>query len=198
MPSSLEVAALKAAIRLAKPVNPMLATLEEMIDIGSKPTRATLLAPAKMPIIGGAPIIKFSGSSQLTGAFGAAGSAAWGIGFLVSVGLYASNTPEVGVFSTLGGGIFVNTPGASIGGELTLILGTPLDFSGPYLGVSVSAGTGLGVTGTLLFSPTLPLTFPPILTLMGCSINFSAVTPTKLPLTVAITVTNTKISKFKI
>lgn len=108
--SSLEVAALKAAIRLAKPVNPILATLEEIIDIGSKPTRAMLLAPAKMPIIGGAPIIKFSGSRKLTGSFGVAGSAAAGIGFLVSVGLYASNTPEVGVFSTLGGGIFVNTP----------------------------------------------------------------------------------------
>jgi hypothetical protein len=172
-----------------------LETAEEIVDIASKPPSPRLLAPAKKLI---SPfILKFSSSSQLTVAGAFAYSAAAGFGILGSFGLYASTMREVGYFATVGAGIFINTPGGSVGGELTLILGTPADFSGPYLGIGVGAGVAVTVTDTLLFSPTLPLTIPLTLTLMGFSFNVSASTPTRLPVTVSIEVTDTKITSLK-
>ena len=43
------------------------------------------------------------------------------VGTLIgSFGIYASTIREVGFFSTIGGGITINTPGAAVGGEVTL------------------------------------------------------------------------------
>jgi hypothetical protein len=195
-----ELAALKSALRFGKAFSPSLGTAEEIVDIASKPVAVRLLTPAKMPLVSKSPvIIKFSSSTQLTlaGAFAYSAIPVPGLGVLASLGLYASTTREVGCFATLGGGIFINTPGASLGEEVTLILGTPADFSGPYFGIGVGVGVGVTVTETLLFSPTLPLTIPLTLTLMGFSFNLSASTPTKLPVTVSIEVTNTKIRRLK-
>lgn len=195
-----ELAALKSALRFGKAFSPSLGTAEEIVDIASKPPAVRLLTPAKMPLVSKSPVIlKFSSSTQLTvaGAFAASVIFLPGFGVLSSFGLYASTTREVGYFTTYGGGIFINTPSGSLGGELTYILGTPTDFSGPYFGIGVGAGVGVTVTDTLLFSPTLPLTIPLTLTLMGFSVNVSASTPTKLPVTVSIEVTDTEITSLK-
>ena len=192
-----EAAALKAALRFGKKlgISPLLGVAEEIVNIDS-PTRVvtSLLRPSTGTLVSSPLIIHFSSSSELTGALAVAASLGAVVGVLGSFGVYASTIREVGVFATVGAGIFFNTPGAAAGGEVTLILGTPIDFAGPYFGISLGAGTGVGVAVTLLFAPTLPVGFPIVLTLMGLAFNVSAVTPTKLPLTVTIEVTNTRIS----
>jgi hypothetical protein len=195
--SPTEVAAMKAAIRLGNlfGVSPLLKTAEEVVNIASPPRVVTsLLKPSKGNLVSPRLEIKFSSSSELTVALALAGSAAAGIGVVGSAGVYGSTVREVGVFFSIGPGIFFNTPGASIGGEYTIILGTPTDFAGPYFGITLAAGAPLSAAVTLLFSPTLPLGIPLVLTLMGLAVNISLSTPTRLPLTVSIEVTNTKIS----
>jgi hypothetical protein len=196
-----ELAALKSAARFGKLFNPLMGNLEEVVGIASKPPKVTLVAPTKMAVGGGRPRILFksSPSMDMTASLAIAGSIASGIGpgGLVSMGVFASTTREWGTFVTLGGGLFFNTPTASIGGEFTSIAGTPSDFSGPYLGVSGGFGTVVGATFTVLFSPTLPLTVPLTLTFMGVAISLSAVTPADLPVTISIEVTNTRITSIR-
>jgi hypothetical protein len=92
-----------------------------------------------------------------------------------------------------------NTPGLSAGIEVTLVFGGPSDLAGPYFGISVGvtlvAGIGGGVTGTVLFSPTFAGTTITSFTLMGVALNFSASTGFKLPVTVSLEMTNTRISR---
>jgi hypothetical protein len=192
---STEISALKAALRIGSTfgVSPLFSTAEELVTLATppKPT-ASILKPSKS-LVSSTVAIKFSSSAELTGALAVASSLSAVATALGSFGVYASTIREVGFFSSIGAGITFNTPGAAVGGEVTVILGTPSDFAGPYFGIAFSAGTGVGVGVTLLFSPTLGGTPPLILTLMGLAFNVSAVTPTKLPLSVTIEVTNTRI-----
>lgn len=188
--------ALQAAVRLGSSfgLSPMFQTADEILGIASppKPT-VSILTPVKN-LISSSVAIKFSSSSEFTGSIALASSLAAVATVLGSTGIYASTTREIGFFSTLGAGITFNTPSASAGGEVSLIRGTPLDLAGNCFGLSFSAGTGTSFGFTLLFSPTLGGTPPLILTYIGVAINISATTPTKLPLTVTIEVTNTQIS----
>jgi len=107
---------------------------------------------------------------------------------VASAGLYASTTREIGTYFTLGIGLFIPGVGASIGGEFTVIVGTPSDLSGPYLSAGVSVAPAVfGVGASLLFSPGPPLT------LMGLTISLSANTPSEIPLVIALEATDTKI-----
>jgi len=187
----LEVAAMRTTLRFGKLVNPALGTGEELLGLASSSVVAKILPPSMMPV-GPPPLpaLALSKSTALTEAvaFVVSGNDLLFGGF-ASAGIFTSTTREVGIFTSGGGGLFFNSAGASIGGELTIILGTPADFAGPFLGVSVGAGEPLAVTATVLFSPKPPLT----LVLMGVAMNISATTPTKLPVTVSIVVSNTEI-----
>jgi len=192
--SESEVSDLDAALRLGEifHVSPLIKTAKELIGIARPPKPAvTVRPPSKGTLVSSPLVIKFSTSSELTAALAVAASAGAVIGVLGSAGIYASTVREVGVFFTAGAGIFFNSPGAGIGGELTFIAGTPIDFSGPYFGISISAGSGVAGGVTFLFSPTLPLGMPLVLTFMGVAFNVSAVTPTRFPVTVAVEVTDT-------
>ncbi|MEO8129555.1 MAG: hypothetical protein ABI822_20820 [Bryobacteraceae bacterium] len=196
---STETSALKAALRVGSAfgISPLIAAAEEVVSLSTPPKPgASILKPVKS-LVSSTVAIKFSSSSELTGALAVASSLA-AVGTVIgSFGLYASTIREVGFFSSVGGGITFNTPGAAAGGEITFILGTPSDFAGPYFGIAVSAGTGVSVGVTLLFSPVVGGTPALVLTLMGLAVNVSAVTPTKLPLNVTIEVTNTRITGVK-
>jgi len=192
---STETSALQAALRVGSvfSISPLISTAQEIVNLASPPkATGSILKPVKN-LISSTVAIKFSGSAELTGALAVASSLA-AVGTAIgSFGLYASTIREVGFFSSVGAGITFNTPGAAVGGEVTVILGTPSDFAGPYFGIALSAGTGVSAGVTLLFSPVLGGTPALVLTLMGLAFNVSAVTPTKLPLNVTIEVTNTRI-----
>jgi len=192
---STETSALKAALRVGSAfgISTLISTAEEVVNLASPPKpAASILKPVKS-LISSTVAIKFSSSAELTGALAVASSLA-AVGTAIgSFGVYASTIREVGFFSSIGAGITFNTPGAAVGGEVTVILGTPSDFAGPYFGIAFSAGTGVAAGVTLLFAPAIGGTPPLILTLMGLAFNVSAVTPTRLPLNVTIEVTNTRI-----
>ncbi|MEO8127849.1 MAG: hypothetical protein ABJF23_09070 [Bryobacteraceae bacterium] len=192
---STETSALKTALRIGSAfgVSPLFSTAEELIGIASPPKPGASIQKPSKSLISSTVAIKFSGSGELTGALAVASSLNAVATALGSFGVYTSTIREVGFLSSIGAGITFNTPGAAVGGELTIILGTPSDFAGPYFGLAFGIGTGVGGAVTLLFSPTLGGTPPLILMFMGLAFNISATTPTKLPLSVTIEVTNTRI-----
>jgi hypothetical protein len=192
-----EISTLQAAIRLGNKFNlsPVLKTMGDMIDVARGPKVVVSISPPTVSLVTPALVINMSTSNEVTFALGVAASASALFGVLGSIGFYISSTGEVGWFDTVGAGLFFNTASFSVGGELTAIAGTPTDFKGLFFGVSVGFGVGVGGTGTVLFSPTLPLGLPVVLTLMGAAFSISAVTPTKLPVTVSVEVTFTMIDK---
>jgi hypothetical protein len=177
--------ALTSALALGKGLDPKLSLMSEVTTLGSTPGVTTVLRPAATPSFA------VSRSTQLTMAvgFGAAGFAIFGS--VASIGVYASTTREIGGYLTLGIGLFLPGVGASVGGEFTIILGTPFDLSGPYLSAGVSVAPAVfGIGAALLFSPGPPLT------LMGLTVSLSANTPSELPLVIALEATDTKIKPF--
>jgi hypothetical protein len=176
-----ERSAVKASLGLGKSIDKKLALLAETVGIGDRPPTVTVLRPSTTMAS-----LALSKSSALTVALGFGGSAFVFFGALGSVGVYGSTTREIGTYETIGMGLFFPAVGASVGGELTFVLGTPADLAGPYYSAGVTVAPAvLGVGGQLLFSPGPPLTF------MGISISLSANTPSELPVTVTLEVTNT-------
>jgi hypothetical protein len=180
---SFEKASLNAALGLGKNLDPRLALMAETVGVGEKPPAVTILRPTKPP--SGLAVSK---SSDLTIALGVGGAGFALFGSLASAGVYGSTTREIGVFLTIGIGLFLPAVGVSGGAELTFIFGTPADFKGPYLsaGVGISVGPVAGIGGSLLFAPGPPVT------LMGYSLTFTANTPSVLPVTIVLEATDTK------
>lgn len=194
-----ERTALFSALNFGKSFAPALTLPAEVLGIAIAPPPKSIRAPVKMPVG-----FAFSKSGEITMAGGLTGTAFAAIGIIVSGGVWASTTRDAGTFVTTGSGFFTNV-GASFGPEVTVILGTSADLSGPYfsVGVGVSGPSFIGVGGALLFSPssvprfiggpgsavTLPLT----LTLMGYSFTVTANTPSPIPTTVVLEVTDTKV-----
>jgi hypothetical protein len=187
--SSRERDALASTLDFGKAFSPSLGSLKEVLDIAVSPPAVSVLAPRRMPIG-----FAFSKSGEVTVAAGITGSAFAAIGISISGGVYASTTREKGTFVTSAGGIMFNV-GLSLGPELTFILGTPADLAGPYFaaGVAVSGPSFIGVGGNLLFAPSVPPTIPLTLTLMGFSFSITANTPSPIPTTVVLEVSDTKI-----
>ncbi|HKP63658.1 MAG TPA: hypothetical protein VJV78_43285 [Polyangiales bacterium] len=177
--------ALKAALELGRHFDSKIALMDDVASL-SFGASATVLRPATAPAA-----FALSSSAQLTMAVGVTG---WGFaiyGAGASAGVYGSTTREIGGYLTLGAGIFIPGLGLSGGGEFTVILGTPLDLSGPYLSAGVSVAPNVfGIGAALLFSPGPPLT------LMGICVSLTANTPSAVPLTISLEVTNTKIKPF--
>jgi hypothetical protein len=176
-----ERASLKSALSLGKGIDSKLGLMADVLNIGDSPPVVSVLRPASTPVG-----VTISKSTHLTVAFGIAASAFAFWGGLASAGFYGSTTREVGAFFTHGIGIFFPSIGASAGGELTFILGTPSDFKGPYWSAGVSVAPAiLGVGAQLLFLPGFPLVF------MGVSVSLSANTPSELPVTFVMEITDT-------
>lgn len=178
--------ALKAGLDLGKILDPKLALMADVVSLGTGSPSVSTLRPATPP-----PSFAISSSRNQTMAVGFAGAGFALFGSVASAGVYASTTREIGGYLTFGIGLFLPGVGASIGGEFTVIAGTPGDLSGPYLSAGVSVAPAvLGVGAALLFSPGPPLT------LMGLTISLSANTPSEVPLTIVLEATNTKIKPF--
>lgn len=173
--------ALKSALAVGGATSQTLANCEEIIDVGFHPPTVRLFSPLTCP-----PGFAVSKSLDLTISAGLNLSGYIGLLGTGTAGLYGSTTREIGVFATVGTGIATNA-GVSAGVEYTFIFGTPNDFRGVYIGagIGVSGSTGVGVSGMLLFSPGPPLT------LMGYSLTVGVSSPSPIPVTVTLDVTNT-------
>lgn len=182
--NAFEKGSLEAALGLGKNLDSRLSLMADVVGVGQNPPNLSVLRPAAKPTG-----FALSKSSHLTVAVGIGGAGFALFGSLASAGVYGSTTREVGAYLTLGFGLFLPGVGLSGGLELAFVFGTPTDFSGPYLsaGIGVAAGPIAGIGGNLLFSPGPPLT------LMGYSLNFTANTPSEIPVMIILEATDTKI-----
>lgn len=128
-------------------------------------------------------------SRYFTMGIGAASSAFAFVGVSVGYGLYGSNLPEFGLYSSRGGGIWSNV---GVAGDLvaTYVFGPPSKFGGISWGISVAAdipGAGFGISAQVLFGTT-----GPPFELLGFSYAIGAGV-TALPVTVSLTASNTQL-----
>jgi len=172
---------LNAGLSLGKGLDKKIALMDDLAKMGDRPPSVSVLPPLS-PIAG----LRISPSRDATIALGLTGSGFVFFGATASVGLYISTTREVGAFFSHGMGLYFPAVGASGGGELTYILGTPADLAGPCIAAGISVGPGVAAGGaSLLFSPGPPLV------LIGVSISITANTPSFVPGNIVFEVTNT-------
>jgi hypothetical protein len=177
--------ALKAGLDVGKVFDNKVALMADVGSLALASPSVSVLRPAAKPVFA------ISSGTDLTMAIGFTGAGFALFGSVASVGLYASTTREIGGYLTLGIGLFLPAVGASGGGEFTVIVGTPVDLSGPYLSAGVSVAPAVfGIGASLLFSPGPPLTF------MGVTVSLTANTPSELPVTLVLEATDTKIKPF--
>jgi hypothetical protein len=147
-----EKAALKAAFYFKQLFFPVFKSsagvLQEPILISDKRPSIEILLPQTIQVgmAGGMP-------GDITLGIGVGVTLMAVIGLSNSFGLYGSTTPELGLFDSIGAGIWSNI-GASGGATLTFIFGPPSDFAGISFGIGCDVGAGLiGGNAMLLFSP---------------------------------------------
>lgn len=176
-------AALSAAATAGARVSPTLRPIKEIVDIAD--------AMRRIPVsfIGGrGPMFAPPTSlSTITIGCGLSSSAYVIAGVSFGAGIYGSNSPELGLYTSGGGGAWTNV-GISSGVQYTYVFGPPASFGG--MGWSVGGGVdipgvGLGISVALLFSAS-----GPPYTFLGYSFGVSAGL-TALPAEVSFQVSNT-------
>jgi hypothetical protein len=175
-------AVLKSAASFGENLDTRCKLLSEIIRIAETPPGMALLLPATIPLVAAA-------SSALTVAIGLDFEIFVGmLGGVAQGGAYASSTPEVGLFRSLGVGLFLLNAGISVGPAVSFIFGPPSVLAGNMIGVQVGVsfpGTKFGAGGALLFV-TNPIRFA------GFAVSASA-GASVLPVTVSLQITDTKL-----
>jgi hypothetical protein len=132
-----------------------------------------------------------SSISTLTFAIGGSFEAFGIIGATFQTGVYASNSPELGIFTSLGAGLFTGF-GVSSGLALTVVFGPPSAFSGISTGIGVDV-TIPGLSGLISASAMLLFTAAPAFNFLGYSTGISTGFSGPLPVTVQLQVSSTAI-----
>lgn len=180
-----EKTALRTGTAFAKAMGSPIGQADGVIDVAVHPPSIKILPP-KVTAVGKSTAV--STRLDLTASYGIAGSAFTGIGFTSGAGIYGSTTGEVGLYTTVGGGLFLGA-GAGAGVSVSLIFGTPADFAGVFIGVGIS----VACPPPAIVSAGAILLFSPVGTgfvLMGWEIPFM-VGPQWPPLAFSLTATNT-------
>lgn len=145
---------LTTAIGAAARVSSTGKLLKEVVDIADAARRIPLsFVGSSGPMFAAPP-----STSVITVGVGSSSSAFAVIGVSFGCGLYGSNSPELGAYSSTGGGIWTNA-GVSGGFQLTYVFGPPSAFGGLSWSVGVSCdvpGVGFGISGAVLFGASGP------------------------------------------
>jgi hypothetical protein len=178
-----ERSVLKATASFAENFDSRAKVVSETIRVAEQPPAVTLLAPSTVPLASGAP-------GALTVALGLDLEIFVGmLGGVAQGGVYGSTSPEVGLFRSLGVGLFMLNLGVSVGPTLTIIFGPPSVLAGNMVGMQISVsfpGTKIGGGGALLFLPS-PFRFA------GFAVSLSA-GASVIPVTVSLQITDTKLT----
>lgn len=185
--NSTERAAIKASLELEKPLNEKMAAALDVLGISETPPAVSVIPSPVVPMAS-------RHTFDLTCAVGQTGTAGWVLGANASGGIYASTTPEFGVFGSLGV-VFGFFAGAGAGVEWTMIFGTPRDFAGPFICYQASVGPkifgGCAIGGSLLFSVVAPAAGKgSTLAFMGFTVNVTCGW-SAFPVSVSIEYSNT-------
>jgi len=180
-----EASAFRSAIGAASYVSNLAALLKEISDIAAVAKRVGV------SLVGGTgPMITGPGAiTAITIGAGASSSVFAYVGVTVGAGIYGSSTPELGFYSSRGGGIWTDV---GIGSELVLtyVLGPPAAFGGLSWGVGVSCdipGVGVGISCTVLFGASGP-PFPLLGWCVGVGAGLSV-----LPASISFQASNTQL-----
>jgi len=165
--SSLQRSVIETALEFGKPFNPDLGGALDVLGISKK-------APTVKVVPSSTVAMASKRTGDLTVGLGVTGTVAMAFGLSTTGGFYGSTTPEFGVF--WGGGFVAGIiSGASVGPEVTFVIGTPADFAGPFVAFQASVGPVFktwSVGGSLLFSPGPPGSMGRVpLTFMGVAFN---------------------------
>jgi hypothetical protein len=184
---TIERAAVGGAIDVAAHVSSFAALLKDVKEIAATARRVPL------SFIGGSgPMIAAPASvSVITIGVGATASAFMVIGVTYGAGLYGSNSPELGVYTSPGAGIWTNA-GVSGGFQLTYVFGPPSSFGGLSWGVAVSAdmpGVGVGLSAMVILSAS-----GPPYQLLGWSVGVGGGVSV-LPVDISFQVSNTRLTR---
>ncbi len=176
-----EKTALKGAVSVGGLFSNSVKLLNEPIGVSDTKPSLSITMPSKVPVgLAAKPLV-----SDVTLAVGMSASAFAVLGVTGSFGLYGSSTPELGLFSSIGGGWWTNV-GVSVGPQITLIFGPPSDLAGVSWGIGCDCKFMAGsIGGLLLFSP------PPF-KFLGISVSLS-VGPSAIPafdVTMQVSATN--------
>lgn len=182
---SIERPALTTAISAAARVSSTARLLKEVTELAD--------AARRIPVsfVGG-PARMFTmprSLSVVTIGIGSSSSAFAVIGVSFGAGLYGSNTPELGVYDSIGGGIWTNA-GVSGGLAVSYVFGPPSAFGGMSWSVGVSAdmpGVGFGISAALMFGAS-----GPPYDFLGYTVGISAGISV-LPADVSFQVSNTRL-----
>lgn len=183
--SWLEETAITTGLSAASHVSSTAALLKEVSDIASAARRIPVsLVGGSGPLFGPP-----ASSSFVTIGTGVSASIFSIVGITSGAGIYASNTPELGVYTSLGGGYWTNV-GVSGGVQLTYVLGPPSAFGGMSWAVGVDCdipGVGIGVSAAVIFGASGP-PYPFLGWAVGVGAGVSAV-----PFDFTFQVSNTKL-----
>jgi hypothetical protein len=160
--SAIEKIGLKSSLDFGSVIDPNIGFLREPIRVSEHPPTVSILPPTKV-LLGA--VGSFVGTHPITIGLGPSAELFAVVGFTVNIGIYGSTTPELGLFDTVGIGLWTAV-GFGVGGTLTVVLGPPSSFFGEFwsIGIDVAGpppikvGPGVGVQ--LLFAGSFP-TFPP-------------------------------------
>lgn len=151
---SIERPVLTTAISAAARVSTTARILKEVSELADTGRRVAVTFTGGSPLLFRLP----RSTSPFTLGIGSSASAFAGIGVSVGSGLYGSNSPELGIYDSFGGGIWSNA-GVSGGMVVTYVFGPPSAFGGMSWSIGVGCdipGVGVGVGGALLFGASGP------------------------------------------
>lgn len=164
---TIERAALTAAATAGARLSPTFRPFKEIVDIADAMRRIPVsLIGGSGPMFAPPPSL-----STITVGCGVSTSAFVIAGVSFGAGLYGSNSPELGLYTSGGGGAWTNV-GISGGFQYTYVFGPPSSFGG--MGWSVGGGVdipgvGIGISVALLFGAS-----GPPYTFLGYSFGVSA------------------------
>lgn len=182
---SIQGSLVSTAIDVAAKVSNTARLLQEIATLGEK-ARAI-----KLHLTGNhGPMFKMPRKSRyLTVGLGASSAVFAGLGVTSAGGIYGSNKPEFGFYTSAGAGCWTNI-GASSELQAAYVFGPPSDFGGVSWGVGVSAdmpGVGMGISCSIIFSAK-----GPPFRMLGFTVGLGAGV-SALPADISMTVSSTKL-----
>jgi hypothetical protein len=177
---------LKSALEFSTMLDSSNGCFLEPIKVREKPPSVSILLPTTVPVgmVGATAATGYG--DPITLAVGASSSVFAIGGFTSEFGVYGSNSPELGLFASVGAGWWTNV-GFGVGPAVTLIFGPPAAFAGVAFGIGCDTRFFIGsIGGQLLFSA------PPF-KFLGITVGFT-IGPSLIPaFDVTVQVSNTRL-----
>lgn len=151
---TIEQTAITTGLSAASHISSTAALMKEATELAEAARRIPIsFFGGRGPMFGPPP-----SSSVITVGVGTSIAAFEIVGVTAGAGIYGSNSPEIGLYTSMGGGYWTNV-GVSGGVQLTYVLGPPSAFGGMSWAVGVDCdvpGVGIGISAAVIFAASGP------------------------------------------